>query len=402
LGSEAYYFSIWNEIRRLAPQAMLLRGPSLLHPIQAASGFSDLDILVPGDPTPVRAFLKARGFYQVFKPQTYLERFRLRKHGNPEPYTIDLFKAERWGLGFRLAGNGDRPAEPRLACLVHAVADGKGTGYFERTQGGPPWEQRNDGIPRFGPVGRTLWRTGNSALLTLYLLLTGTIRPEMGMILRGLYRKAVYRAWQLTSKLGLEVAVVAEDRTTKRSVAAALLRLPASVKVVHMDFFRHSQPWLMRFLVRYNSPPWLQALALRCQNLARRVRGYFWAKKGWVVIYDCHLTEGKIPCTKSVGNVVKPLAVHLATWPVDMAFWLTGTSSMLNERDEKAAPSGLHGFYEQAQDLFQRNRIPFKKLDVSNRALDYSSSKVSEQILSGLRGHISIESAPGALREVLL
>ena len=132
------------------------------------------------------------------------------------------------------------------------------------------------------------------------------------------------------------------------------------------------------------------------------MRGYFWAKKGWVVIYDCHLTEGKIPCTKSVGNVVKPLAVHLATWPVDMAFWLTGTSSMLNERDEKAAPSGLHGFYEQAQDLFQRNRIPFKKLDVSNRALDYSSSKVSEQILSGLRGHISIESAPGALREVLL
>src|SRR5690348_13453125 len=80
------YAAVWECIRRLDPQAVLLRGPERLHPLQAA-GQGDLDILVPTGFTEARAFLKEQGFERVFKPQPYLERYRLRLPELPEPLT---------------------------------------------------------------------------------------------------------------------------------------------------------------------------------------------------------------------------------------------------------------------------------------------------------------------------
>ena len=80
------YALAWKRIRQLDPQAVLLRGPERLHPIQAA-GQGDLDILVPTGLAEARAFLKEQGFERVYKPQAYLERYRFRSPEVPEPCT---------------------------------------------------------------------------------------------------------------------------------------------------------------------------------------------------------------------------------------------------------------------------------------------------------------------------
>src|SRR6266568_6564701 len=94
--AEDFYGFVWTRIKELAPRASLLRGPAHLNPIQAC-GWGDLDILVPTDLALVRAFLIEQGFHRAYKPQPYIERFRLQREGDPEAYTIDLHKVERWG-----------------------------------------------------------------------------------------------------------------------------------------------------------------------------------------------------------------------------------------------------------------------------------------------------------------
>ena len=67
----------------------------------------------------------------------------------------------------------------------------------------------------------------------MYLLLRGVIRPEPSLIVRSLCRRIAYRIWQLIRKTGLEVALLGVDGTGKSSLAIALLRLPAAVKLVY-------------------------------------------------------------------------------------------------------------------------------------------------------------------------
>lgn len=396
----AFYRALWTGIRELEPRTVLLRGPAHLHPAQPSSGTSDIDIFVPANFAAVRAYLEARGFYRVFKPHTYLERYQLPIFGIPQPYTIDLFKAERWGLGFRLATDDCVPAEPRLACLVHAAADGKGTQYFERKQSGPPWAQKSEGIPQFGPWGRLLWRVGNPGLLTLYLLVTGTIRPEPGMILRNLCRRALLRAWQCTGKQGLEVALLGVDGTGKSTLANALLRLPAAVKVIYMGGAHDFKTWCMRFLVAHGFPEWLRKPFFRYEMIRRRMDGWLSAKRGWVVIYDRHPAE-QLAERGSFRHLVRRFLGIAYAWPVDMTFWLTGDYFTLQARKREFPAAELQALDQRYLSMLENTGASFERIDACQFDADSAAAIVGEWILAELRRRMSLDNAPGPLRALL-
>ena len=394
------YSFVWNQIKQLTPEAILLRGPARLKPVQA-SGTGDLDILVLTDIAPVRTFLKEQGFHRAYKPQPYVERFRLLVREVPEPYTIDLFQAERWGLGFRLASNGHVPADPGLACLLHAVADGKGTAYFERKQGGPPWEDEPDGEPINGPIGRALWRTGRTGLLTLYLLLRGVIRPEPSLIVRSLYRRIAYRAWQLTRKMGLEVALLGVDGTGKSSLAKALLRLPAPVKLVYMGPHDY-QTWIARFVMEHLLPRPFQQLAYRYDLLVRRVHGWLLARKGWIVVYDRHPAERLEPRQRSLSQRIKNVVDGLYAWPVDLTFWLTGDYPTIYLRKKEFSAADLQIIDQRFHSVLEHYGIPFEKIDVTTNDLDSVTEAISDHILAAHHARLSLDGLPGIFRATLV
>jgi hypothetical protein len=306
--AEDYWRAAWERIQEIAPKAILLRCPSHLglKRAQAWDGSTDMDILLePADFAPAMAVLKNLGFYHVFKGQSFIERFQVRVAGHPMPCMVDLYRTERWGRGFRLAKHAKVPADPRIACLMRCVVDTKGTAKFEKRQGGPPWQWKDGGMPEFGPLGRALWRTGNRKLLTLYLLLKGTIRPEAKLILRGIYRSAVYRIWRLTRKQGLEIELMGVDGAGKSSVADTLRQLPAPVKVIYMGPHDY-RTRIMRFCARHSLPRPFPQLALRYDSLLNRLSGWFSAYRGWIVIYDrMHPFERIDPMNRTLSGRVR-------------------------------------------------------------------------------------------------
>jgi hypothetical protein len=394
------YSPIWNQIKRLAPEAILLRGPAPLNPVQA-SGTDDLDILVPTGLAPVRAFLREQGFHRTYKPQAYLERFRLWVRGVAVPFTIDLYLAERWGWGLRIARNGHDPADPRLACLLDSVADGKGTVYFERRHGGPPWGDGPDEEPINGPIGRALWRTGRTGVLTVYLLLRGVIRPEPSLIVRSLCRRIAYRIWQLIRKTGLEVALLGVDGTGKSSLAIALLRLPAAVKLVYMGPHDY-QTWFARFVMEHRSPRPFQQLAYRYDLLVRRVYGWLLARRGWIVVYDRHPAERLEPRQSSLSQRVKNLVDRLYAWPVDLTFWLTGDYPTIYLRKREYSASDLQIIDQRFYSVLEHYGIPFEKIDVTTNDLESVTKVISDQILAEHHERISMEGLPGIFRAILV
>ncbi|PYU94605.1 MAG: hypothetical protein DMG25_06310 [Acidobacteria bacterium] len=392
------YAWVWNRIRQLDPQAVLLRGPERLNPVQAA-GQGDLDILVPTGMAEARAFLKKQGFERVYKPQAYLERYRFRSPELPEPSTIDLYKAERWGLGFRLARNGHVPADARLACLLHAVADGKGTAYFEKQQNGPPWQQDHEGSLA-GPLARVLWRAGSSGILTLYLLLKGVIRPDLPMVFSNLCRRIAFRAWQLTRKTGLEVALLGVDGTGKSSLSSALLQLPAPVKAVYMGPHDY-QTRIMRFALKHDLPLPVQQLAFRYDLFVRRLCGWLLARRGWIVVYDRHPAERLEPGKRSFRNAIKSVLDRFYAWPVDVTFWLTGDYRTIYLRKKEYPAAYLQVIDQRFQSVLERYRIPFDKIDVTQSDLVSVAQLIRDRVLAKYQERVSMDRLSGIFKTIL-
>ena len=392
------YALVWSRIRQLDPQAVLLRGPERLNPVQAA-GQGDLDILVPTGLAEAKAFLKEQGFERVYKPQAYLERYRLRSPELPEPCTIDLYKAERWGLGFRLARNGHVPADARLACLLHAVADGKGTAYFEKQQNGPPWQQDHEGCLA-GPLARALWRTGRLGILTLYLLLKGVIRPDLPMVFSNLCRRFAFRTWQLTRKTGLEVALLGVDGTGKSSLSNALLQLPAPVKAVYMGPHDY-QTRIMRFALKHDLPLPVQQLAFRYDLFVRRLCGWFLARRGWIVVYDRHPAERLEPGKRSVRNAIKSVLDRFYAWPVDVTFWLTGDYRTIYLRKKEYSAAYLQVIDQRFQSVLERYHIPFHKIDVTQNDLVSVAQLIRNRVLAKYQERVSTDRLSGIFKTIL-
>ncbi len=393
---QAGYARFWEEIRRHAPQSVLLRGPARLQPIQASSE-GDLDILVSTGAASIAAYLSAQGFHRVFKPQVYLQRFRLRAVGAPLAYTVDLYLAERWGSGFRLSKDRPIPAPPRLACLLHAVLDGKGTKYFEREQNEPPWAQSVEGDVKFGPVGRGFWRARSTSLLTLYLLFKGVIRLDRSMFFRSLSRRITYRVWQMVRKTGLEVALLGVDGTGKTSLAQALARLPVPVRIVYMGPHDHLTR-IMRFAERYRVPRGLRQLAFRYDLLVRRLYGWLLARRGWIVVYDRHPSERLDPDKTSLRHRAKNLMDRIYAWPVDMTFWLTGDYSTIYLRKEEYPPEYLEAIDRRFSSVLERYAIPFEKIDVTKHDLDSVLAIIRCLIYARYHERISQDRLPSILK----
>jgi len=149
------------------------------------------------------------------------------------------------------------------------------------------------------------------------------IRPEPSLIVRSLCRRIAYRVWQLSRKMGLEVALLGVDGTGKSSLSAALLRLPAPVKLAYMGPHDY-QTWIARFVMEHRSPTLFQQLAYRYDLLVRRVHGWLLARRGWIVVYDRHPAERLEPRQRSLSQRIKNVVDRLYAWPVDLTFWLTG------------------------------------------------------------------------------
>jgi hypothetical protein len=392
------YAAVWECIRRLDPQAVLLRGPERLHPLQAA-GQGDLDILVPTGFTEARAFLKEQGFERVFKPQPYLERYRLRLPELPEPLTIDLYKTERWGWGFRLARNGRVPTDARLACLLHAIVDGKGTAYFEKQQNGPPWQDGQEG-DFSGRLARVLWRTGRPGILTLYLLLKGVIRPEFPMVFSNLCRRIAFRTWQLTRKTGLEVALLGVDGTGKSSLSNALLQLPAPVIAVYMGPHDYKTR-IMRFAIKHDLPLPVRQLAFRYDLFVRRLHSWLRARRGWIVVYDRHPAERLDPAKRSLRNAIKSVLDRFYAWPVDVTFWLTGDYRTIYLRKKEFSAADLEVIDQRFQSVLERYRIPFQQIDVTKNDLVSVTKVVRNQVLSRYQERVSLNRLSGIFKTIL-
>jgi len=397
--TDDYYGFVWGQIKRLAPDAALLRGPDHLNPIQS-SGSADLNILVIKGSDSVKAFLKNQGFCRVLKPHAYLERFRRRTLGSPAPFTIDLYAVEQWGSGFRSSAS-QVPTDARTACLLHAVLDQKETNYFEQRNGGPPW--RNEGMldVKFGAIGRALWRKGNTTPLTLYLLLRGVIVPDLRMIVRTQHRRVVYRIWQLTRKTGLEVALLGVDGTGKSSVAGALRGLPAPVKVIYMGPHDY-QTRAMRFIDRYKAPLALWQLAYRYDLFARRFRGWFLARRGWIVVYDRHPAERLDPRQRTIRNRVKDLIDRLYAWPVDLTFWLTGDYSALYLRKKEYSPDELRAIDQRFGAILACYHIPFERVDVTKHDLISVRNSIGKMVLAKHQERTWVGKLPGPIKAALM
>lgn len=398
--ADRYYGFVLDRIKQLEPHAVLLRGPAHLHPAQASEGSSDLDVLVSVDHPGVRDFLKAEGFHRVYKPQSYLERFRRHVPELPKPFTIDLYTAERWGLGYRLAKSDRIPADPELACLVHAIADRKGTAYFERARNGPPWRRGAKSAVNFGPLGRLLWRWGRTAPLTLYLLGKGVIRPEPAAIARNLLRRVSFRAWQLSRNTGLEVALLGVDGVGKSGVAKSLTQLPAPVLVIYMGPHDH-RTRLMRFLDRRRFPAILRQVGFRYDLMARRLAGWLHARRGWIIIYDRHPAERLEPNPGSFRRALQNLLEGLSAWPVDWTFWLTGDYQAIYLRKKEYPPDRLQATDERYQRLLQRRKIPFERIDVVENDLQTVTEKVGRAVLARYLERASADDLPKVLKEIL-
>jgi hypothetical protein len=246
-----------------------------------------------------------------------------------------------------------------------------------------------------------LWRTGRTRLLTLYLLLRGIIRPDLSLIVRSLCRKIAYRTWQLTRKMGLEVALLGVDGTGKSSLATAFLRLPAPVKLVYMGPHDY-QTRITKFVMEHRLPTPFQQLAYRYDLLVRRVYGWLLARRGWIVVYDRHPAERLEPRQRSLSQRVKNWVDRLYAWPVDLTFWLTGDYPTIYLRKKEYSAADLQTIDQRFQSVLEHYGIPFERIDVTTNDLDSVTEMISDQILAEHRARISMDGLPGIFRAALV
>ncbi len=401
------YAAVWNGIKQVSPAAILLRGPTCLNPVWLGSeSGGDIDVLAEnGRIAAVRAFLRGQGFQRVFKPHPYLERYRRWVPGTMQAHTVDLFKTVEWGLGYRQAkGNGELP-DARVASLLHAVVDGKGTARFEREHHGPPWQGEMPGIGRFGLVGRALWRIGSPSLLTSYLILTGAIRPHLAAISTSLLRRMAYLIWKLRGKVGMEIAFLGVDGAGKTSVASALLRLPAPVKVIYIYLGMGTHDYRtapMRFIMRHNFPALLQKTLLRLDVLVRRLEGWSYARRGWLVVYDRHPLERLDPLNRSLYGIARNLLDGIYAWRVDWTFWLTGDYQAIYLRKGDYPVSNLEMVDQRYRNVLKHYNLPNDKIDVTRNDLQEVITTATTRVLEMYKERVSIDRlANRVLRSVL-
>lgn len=382
-----YYAWLWSQIKQVAPDAILLRGPADLHPAQPFGGSSDLDILVHSGAGLVRRFLEEQGFYSVFTPHSYRERFQLPITGFDQPYAADLFQSERYGLGLRVAKNGEFWSGHTGSAVIHAIVDGKRTASVEPgcRRGRTGSDLDNDALSHFGPIGKILWRRGSAKLLTLYLVLRGILRPDWRVIVASVYQRAKHRLNQLTGKLGVEIALLGVDGTGKTTLANSLVRLPVPIRVIYMGADHDHRTRIMRFLYRRGFPEIFRKPFYRYEMLVRRITGWMAAKRGWVVIYDRHPAELLVAPHGSLKNKVKRVIDRLHSRPVDMTFWLTGDHSIIYERKKEFPVVQLQAFDQQYQSMLRHTGVPFETIDVTKCDFQTTLRIITDRIFTEVR-----------------
>lgn len=382
------YELYWKQIKQRVPDAVLLRGPAALRPLQVGDG--DLDILLTSAQPAVESFLKEQGFFQTYKSRAYLRRFQLFRPDVPFPFTIEIYTAERWGLGFQLAGRNHAPADPDIARVLHAIIDGKGTNSIPRC---PAKILR-------GHIGQRLWKWGNTTLLTLYLVAVGLIRPDFVTITRGVLRKIFYRVWQLANKSGLEVGLIGPDGSGKSSLAGAMRSLPLPVQVIYMGY---NEPLtsFMRFTRRRRLPAFVKKSAAGYDFFLRRLKGWLLSRRGWVVIYDRHPAERLMPKPEGLQDAIGNSLKRLYAWPLDLTFWLTGDYEKIAQRKHEQSAAELELMDIRFAEVLYRYKIRSEKINVISQDAEAVARMVRARILSLYRERQAMDALGGLTGAIL-
>ncbi len=390
MGTE-FYGVIWQEIRRRAPAAVLLRGPSGLDPHYPGRG-GDLDILLPTDWACVTEFLEEMGFRREYAPESYRTVYRCRRCQEPESYTVDLYRAQLWSAGFLARTQSADLIEPSLAYLLRAVFDGKGVRYLESyravLEGSPIWG-RVDG----NRLARFALQRDHLRFLGLSLWSIGLVRPQWSSILRTFGWRFAWALCLLTRKRGVEVGLIGVDGSGKSTVAATLRRLPLPAVVIYMGHSK-STTWLMRMADRVRFPPPLSFLAAHCEMFSRRLRGRLLAQRGWVVIYDRHPIE-RFGGSTPVKRFINDLLVQSYAWPTDLMFWLTGSYQEMLTRKGEHTVDELERMDQLLHQTLTGRAVPFVRVNTTNQELHHVVRTIGDTVFALYRDRLSIDRQRG-------
>lgn len=352
------YDKYWHRIKQLAPNSVKLREPG------GELGGGDLDILVKTDEYNVlKDFLTNTNFNEEFSSQPFCHTWRLRKIEFPTPITIDIYTELMWGPGiYSKAQKMDEATSQKRMRLMRAIYDKKSKAYFEKMF-------HLDDISNVLNAMHCkyfndwLWKKNMLTLLRISLLVTGIVSVKWRFLLKSIKNIIADRIRQLIYKRGLEVSFIGVDGTGKTMLTQNLKKiLPLPVKSIYMGDNCYLT-WPIQWLVKKDNP-YSPAffLASHLEMVYRRLKGFFWSKRGYVVLYDRHPVE-KIRLNYGWKAVLNNSFAVLYNVNLDLSIMLTGDLDTIQKRKNEHPTEKLKELEANIVNILTKYKINYFKID---------------------------------------
>ena len=380
------YQSLWCGIKKIAPSAILLRAPNGVESYYESGG-GDLDILIDTcSLSAVVNYLKSKGFVEEYSPQSFRRTFRLRDLSHSEPYTVDLYTGQQWGLGFRLEGH--QLAEQAIANFMRAVFDLKGRQYFE--------SRHPDGISVLWAITMNswdrivvdrLWRYSLMRLLSLYMIITKRVRPEWGSIIKSVWLRFRYKIRRIIYKQGLEIALIGVDGSGKSSLSEKLKDLPLPLKSIYMGSSGYRTS-VMKAIENNRRFKKLHFIGYHLEMMVRKLEGAILSRRGWIIVYDRHPVE-QFRLDGGFKKWLNNAIAVLYNWKIDGTYWLTGDLDEIYKRKLEHPVEVLKTMEHTLEEKLKKFSVSFKKLDSTQYDIDQLYAIVGRDIISLYQKHLT-------------